>query len=69
MSDNQSSPIPKAMIVIATVLIAIVVSLAITLTTEGFGNYKILLAILAIMLGVLLSSAFLLIAFKSKSLS
>ena len=63
------SPIPKVMIFIAILLTVIVVTLAITLTTDGFGNYKILLAILAIMLGVLLSSTFLLIAFKSKSLS
>jgi len=69
MSDNQVSPIPKVMIFIAILLTVIVVTLAITLTTDGFGNYKILLAILAIMLGVLLSSTFLLIAFKSKSLS
>ena len=69
MSDNQVSPIPKVMIAIAILLTAIVITLAVTLTTDGFANYKNLLAILAIMLGVLLSSTFLLIALKSKILS
>ncbi len=68
MAQNRETAIPKflrVLICVAVVLIITVVTLALNLTTEGFSNPKILIALGVIVSAVLISASFLLIAFKS----
>ena len=69
MGNQKATPIPKILIGFSLILIAVVVTLALNLTTEGFANSKILIALGVIVLGVSCSAGMLLIAIKSKSLS
>ena len=69
MGNQKATPIPKILIGVSLILIAVVVTLALNLTTEGFANTKILIALGVIVLGVSCSAGMLLIAIKSKNLS
>ena len=66
MDNQNTNPIPKKLIFVSLLLIAVVVTLALNLTTEGFANPKILIALGAIVLGISCSAGMLIFAFKSK---